>query len=88
MQESVQQKAKVLIVGLDDAGKTSLLYRLRMGEVIATIPTVGFNVEEITLKKGSKKVEMWDVGGKDSLRGLWKHYFEKLKALIFVVAVD
>ena len=39
-----KKQAKILILGLDGAGKTTILYSLKLGEVIKTIPTIGFNV--------------------------------------------
>ena len=36
---------RILMVGLDAAGKTTILYKLKLGEVVTTIPTIGFNVE-------------------------------------------
>lgn len=51
----------ILMVGLDAAGKTTILYKLKLGEVTATIPTVGFNVETVKYKNVSFNV--WDVGG-------------------------
>ena len=35
------------MVGLDAAGKTTILYKLKLGEVVTTIPTIGFNVETV-----------------------------------------
>ena len=55
------KEARSLMLGLDAAGKTTILYKLKLGEVVTTIPTIGFNVEEIKIKK--KKFVMWDVGG-------------------------
>ncbi|CAF4503582.1 unnamed protein product [Rotaria socialis] len=52
---------RILMLGLDNAGKTSILYRLRLKESITTIPTVGFNVEAVAL--GHVKFNVWDVGG-------------------------
>ena len=52
---------KVLILGLDSAGKTTILYALKLGEVVSTIPTIGFNVEELKYKTITFMV--WDVGG-------------------------
>ena len=49
------------MVGLDAAGKTTILYKLKLGEVVTTIPTIGFNVEEVSYKNISFHV--WDVGG-------------------------
>lgn len=37
-------------VGLDAAGKTTILYKLKLGEVVTTIPTIGFNVETVEYK--------------------------------------
>ena len=60
--------------GLDNAGKTSILYRLRHKEAITTIPTVGFNVETVLL--GHVKFNVWDVGGQVS-RGIGINSFSK-----------
>ena len=77
---------RVLMVGLDGAGKTTILYKLKLGEVRETVPTIGFNVEEIKYKKLTLTV--WDIGGQDKLRPLWKHYYNGVNALIFVVDVN
>ncbi|KAJ0011075.1 hypothetical protein Pint_33868 [Pistacia integerrima] len=49
------------MVGLDASGKTTILYKLKLGEIVATVPTVGFNVETVEYKNISFSV--WDVGG-------------------------
>eukprot|EP00041_Stephanoeca_diplocostata_P037435 m.1417559 g.1417559 ORF g.1417559 m.1417559 type:complete len:188 (+) comp25034_c0_seq21:78-641(+) len=74
---------RVLMVGLDAAGKTTILYRLKLGEVVTTIPTIGFNVETVQYKRSTLTV--WDVGGKDKIRPLWRHYFQNTNAIIFVI---
>ncbi|KAF7549728.1 hypothetical protein G7Z17_g6185 [Cylindrodendrum hubeiense] len=51
-----------LLLGSDAAGKTTLLYRLKLGETVQTIPTIGMNVESIEYPDGS--LTLWDVGGK------------------------
>jgi small GTP-binding protein len=66
--------AFVLQVGLDAAGKTTILYKLKLGEVVTTIPTIGFNVETVEYKNISFTV--WDVGGQDKIRPLWRHYYQ------------
>lgn len=71
------------MVGLDAAGKTTILYKLKLGEVVTTIPTIGFNVETVELKNISFTV--WDVGGQDKIRPLWRHYFQNTQGVIFVV---
>ena len=52
------------MVGLDAAGKTTILYKLKLGEIVTTIPTIGFNVETVEYKNISFTV--WDVGGQDT----------------------
>eukprot|EP00894_Picocystis_sp_ML_P002065 jgi/Pico_ML_1/52582/g3266.t1 len=65
-----KKEMRILMVGLDAAGKTTILYKLKLGEIVTTIPTIGFNVETVEYKNISFTV--WDVGGQD-------------KGLIFVV---
>ncbi|TMS09815.1 ADP-ribosylation factor 1 [Larimichthys crocea] len=74
---------RILMVGLDAAGKTTILYKLKLGEIVTTIPTIGFNVETVEYKGISFTV--WDVGGQDKIRPLWRHYFQNTQGLIFVV---
>jgi len=78
-----KKEARILMVGLDAAGKTTILYKLKLGEIVTTIPTIGFNVETVQYKKISFTV--WDVGGQDKIRPLWRHYFQGTQGLIFVV---
>ena len=63
----------MLMLGLDGAGKTTILYKLKLGESISTVPTIGFNVENVQYKKLSMTI--WDIGGQTRLRKLWHHYF-------------
>ena len=77
------KEMRTLMVGLDAAGKTTILYKLKLGEVVTTIPTIGFNVETVEYKK--VKFTVWDVGGQDKIRTLWRHYYQNTQALIFVV---
>lgn len=74
---------RILMVGLDAAGKTTILYKLKLGEIVTTIPTIGFNVETVEYKNISFTV--WDVGGQDKIRPLWRHYFQNTQGIIFVV---
>ncbi|KAK6923086.1 Small GTPase superfamily, ARF/SAR type [Dillenia turbinata] len=78
-----KKEMRILMVGLDAAGKTTILYKLKLGEVVTTIPTIGFNVETVEYKNVSFTV--WDVGGQDKIRPLWRHYFQNTQGLIFVV---
>ncbi|XP_046564679.1 ADP-ribosylation factor 4-like [Haliotis rubra] len=78
-----KKQMRILMVGLDAAGKTTILYKLKLGEIVTTIPTIGFNVETVEYKNISFTV--WDVGGQDKIRPLWRHYFQNTQGLIFVV---
>ena len=46
-------QSRICMVGLDAAGKTTILYKLKVGENVCTIPTIGFNVEEIVFQNSS-----------------------------------
>merc|ERR1712017_2327 len=78
-----KKDCRILMVGLDAAGKTTILYKLKLGEVVTTIPTIGFNVETVEYKNISFTV--WDVGGQDKIRPLWRHYYQNTQGIIFVV---
>ena len=77
------KNSRILMVGLDAAGKTSILYKIKLDENVQTIPTIGFNVETVQYKNINFTV--WDVGGQDKIRPLWRHYFQNTQGLIFVV---
>ena len=64
---------RLLMVGLDAAGKTTILYRLKLGTVVTTIPTIGFNVETVHYK--NVEFTAWDICSGDRIRPLWCHYF-------------
>lgn len=72
-----------MMVGLDAAGKTTVLYQLKLQEVLMTIPTIGFNVE--TVEYRNIRFTVWDIGGQDKIRSLWKHYFLGAHGVIFVL---
>lgn len=67
----------------DPTCQTAILYKLKLDQDVTTIPTVGFNVETVTYK--NTKFNVWDVGGQDKIRPLWRHYFSGTQGLIFVV---
>eukprot|EP01125_Pyxidicula_operculata_P008346 TRINITY_DN2809_c1_g1_i2.p1 TRINITY_DN2809_c1_g1~~TRINITY_DN2809_c1_g1_i2.p1 ORF type:complete len:179 (+),score=29.80 TRINITY_DN2809_c1_g1_i2:85-621(+) len=79
----IKKDTQILMVGLDAAGKTTVLYKLKLGEIVTTIPTIGFNVESMQYKK--VKFTVWDVGGQDKIRPLWRHYYQHTEGLIYVV---
>jgi len=78
-----RKKYKILLNGLDAAGKTMLLYKLKLNENIHTIPTIGFNNEEIIINKSIFSI--WDVGGASKLHQLQIYYCDNLDALITVI---
>jgi small GTP-binding protein len=77
------RERRILMLGLDAAGKTTILYKLKLGEVQCTVPTVGFNVETVEYK--NVRMNVWDVGGQDKIRKLWRYYFQGAEGLIFVL---
>ena len=119
------EDVRILMQGLDAAGKTTMLYKMKvgglfgvtlgslflllslshhthtlspslppflplsirpsvqLGEVVTTIPTIGFNVETVNHK--NVDLIVWDVGGRDKTRALWRHYYQNTSAVIFVV---
>ncbi|KAA1093040.1 ADP-ribosylation factor, Arf Arf6 [Puccinia graminis f. sp. tritici] len=77
------KEMRILMLGLDAAGKTTILYKLKLNQSVTTIPTVGFNVETVTYK--NVKFNVWDVGGQDKIRPLWRHYYTGTQGLVFVV---
>uniref|UniRef100_A0A1E1XSR6 Putative gtp-binding adp-ribosylation factor-like protein arl2 n=1 Tax=Amblyomma sculptum TaxID=1581419 RepID=A0A1E1XSR6_AMBSC len=78
-----EKQVRVLILGLDNAGKTTLLKRLNGEDTCEVAPTLGFSIK--TLEHRGFRLNMWDVGGQKSLRGYWRNYFESTDALIWVV---
>jgi ADP-ribosylation factor protein 1 len=78
-----KKECNILMVGLDAAGKTTILYKLKLGEVITTCPTIGFNLE--TVEYGNVSFTVWDVGGQDKIRALWNFYYSNTQGLIFVI---
>lgn len=77
------EEHKVIIVGLDNAGKTTILYQFLMNEVVHTSPTIGSNVEEVIWK--NIHFLMWDIGGQETLRSAWNTYYSNAQFVILVV---
>ena len=61
-----KKEMRILMVGLDAAGKTTILYKLKLNEVVTTIPTVGFSVETVSFQ--NLEMTIWDVGGQKTIR--------------------
>jgi len=78
-----KMEMRVVALGLDNGGKTSILFKLKQNEFVSPITTIGFNVE--TIEHNSVKFTIWDVGGVQKLRPLWRHYYLNTQAVIFVI---
>ncbi|KAI7846070.1 hypothetical protein COHA_000436 [Chlorella ohadii] len=74
---------KIVMVGLDNAGKTTILYRLHLGEAVRTVPTIGSNVEQVKVSKHIT-FEIWDLAGQANLRPSWSNYYQATNAIIVV----
>eukprot|EP00096_Caligus_rogercresseyi_P007464 TRINITY_DN25326_c0_g1_i1.p1 TRINITY_DN25326_c0_g1~~TRINITY_DN25326_c0_g1_i1.p1 ORF type:complete len:204 (+),score=59.47 TRINITY_DN25326_c0_g1_i1:159-770(+) len=71
------------MIGLDSSGKTTVLYRLKFDQYMNTAPTIGFNCEKV--RSGGSSFLVWDVGGQDKLRPLWRSYTRCTDGIIFVI---
>lgn len=78
-----RKPVRVLLLGLDAAGKTTILYHCVLGKVVTTIPTIGFNVE--TCKVNDSEVTVWDVSSRGKIRPLWRHYYPNTQGIVYVV---
>ncbi|MES1915616.1 MAG: ADP-ribosylation factor-like protein 2 [Cercozoa sp. M6MM] len=78
-----EKQMRVLILGLDNAGKTTAVKKI-CGEDIESIePTLGFNIK--TIQHGERQLNVWDVGGQQTIRSYWRNYFEQTDGIIWVV---
>jgi len=78
-----EREMRVLILGLDNAGKSTIVKKVS-GQTTDTIsPTLGFNIETVQFE--SFALNVWDIGGQTSLRSYWRNYFEQTDALVWVV---
>ncbi|XP_061588233.1 ADP-ribosylation factor-like protein 14 [Cololabis saira] len=84
---SKQPEVQVLLLGLDNAGKSTLLYKLKHGADVTTVPTIGFNVEMLEARKNRKSISVtiWDVGGQALMRQHWSDFQQNTAAVVFVV---
>ena len=77
------REIRILMLGLDNAGKTTILYNRKLGSRGEIVPTYGFNIE--TVEWDDIQLTIWDVGGSDKIRELWWHYYQQTDAVIFVI---
>lgn len=78
-----EKEMRLLILGLDNAGKTTILKKFNGEDISQISPTLGFNIK--TLYYSSFKLNVWDVGGQTTIRSYWRNYFEQTDGLIWVV---
>ena len=79
-----EKEIRFLILGLDNAGKTTIVKKLKGEDLNKISPTLGFNIE--TLEFGGLNLNIWDIGGQTSLRAYWKNYFEETDGKIIILA--
>jgi small GTP-binding protein len=78
-----KREFKLVIVGLDAAGKSTILNKMRFGEVMPTAPTIGVNTEDIQINNVNIKV--FDLAGQEKMRNVWKYYYSSIEGIIFVI---
>ncbi|KAH7912468.1 ADP-ribosylation factor-like protein 2 [Hygrophoropsis aurantiaca] len=78
-----EKEMRVLFLGLDNAGKTTILKKLSGEDIMKVSPTLGFNIK--TFIHGKYTLNIWDVGGQRTLRPYWRNYFEQTDAIVWVV---
>jgi len=76
-------EARVLVLGLDNAGKTTILKKLSDEDIKHIAPTQGFNIK--SLMQDEFKLNVWDIGGQKSIRPYWRNYFDQTDALVYVI---
>ncbi|KAG3085750.1 hypothetical protein PI124_g18392 [Phytophthora idaei] len=76
-------EARILVLGLDNGGKTTILKKLSEEDISHIMPTQGFNVK--SLQVDGFKLNMWDIGGQKTIRPYWRNYYEQTDALIYVI---
>ncbi|KAJ7336482.1 ADP-ribosylation factor protein 3 [Desmophyllum pertusum] len=83
LKSSNSKDLKILFLGLDNAGKTTILKTLASEDVQHITPTQGFNIK--TVQSEGFKLTVWDIGGQRAIRPYWKNYFEQVECLVYVI---
>lgn len=78
-----EKEMRILMVGLDNAGKTTIVKRINGEDIREISPTLGFNIK--TMPYNGFMLNLWDVGGQKTIRAYWRNYFESTDGLIWVV---
>ncbi|CBK20510.2 uncharacterized protein [Blastocystis hominis] len=82
-QKKKEKDMRILMLGLDNAGKTTILKKINGEDTQSISPTLGFKIHSIYYK--SYHMNIWDVGGQKTIRNYWKNYFEETDAVVWVV---
>ena len=83
LRKGQEKEARILVLGLDNAGKTTILKALSDEETENIAPTQGFNIK--ALSKDGFKLNVWDIGGQKAIRAYWPNYYEGTDGLVYVV---
>ncbi|GAA6217131.1 ADP-ribosylation factor-like protein 3 isoform X1 [Lates japonicus] len=83
LKQSPEQEVRLLLLGLDNAGKTTLLKQLAAEDISHITPTQGFNIKSV--QSSGFKLNVWDIGGQRKIRPYWRNYFENTDVLIYVI---
>ena len=86
--EKNKETLTVKMFGLDGAGKTVILYLLKEGNKVRTIPTIGYNLEVIDKENWEKSITIWDIGGYKPIRNLWVNHLREAQGLIWVYDIS
>lgn len=78
-----EREARILVLGLDNAGKTTILKKMSDEDITHIMPTQGFNIK--SLVQDNFKLNVWDIGGQREIRPYWSNYFENTDALVYVI---
>jgi len=83
MKKDAEKEARILMLGLDNAGKTTILKKMSEEDISHIMPTQGFNIK--SLVHDGFKLNVWDIGGQKTIRPYWSNYFESSDALVYVI---
>merc|ERR1711990_396793 len=78
-----ENEARILVLGLDNSGKTTILKAMSDEDTTSIMPTQGFNIKSLT--QDGFKLNVWDIGGQREIRPYWKNYYEGTDAIVYVV---
>ncbi|KAJ8281584.1 hypothetical protein COCON_G00041030 [Conger conger] len=83
LKASTEQEVRIVLLGLDNAGKTTLLKKLASEDLSTITPTQGFNIKCVA--SNGMKLNVWDIGGQRQIRSFWRKYLENTDLLIYVI---